>query len=112
MQIDSPFLKVLSNVAADETTSQEFGIDACDRLELGVDFKAGVTAGEVILEIAPFGGYTGAWAPLITVTFAAAAPKYMRGQAESAGVVGRVRINTAIANGVIDAYVMRQISGR
>jgi hypothetical protein len=108
MIFDANPLKVLDNQSALNTTSPEFGINGFERLELGVDFKTGVSAGEVVLEVAPFGGYTGAWAPLVTVTFAPspAAPKFMRGQAENDARVGRVRINTALAGGVCDAYVM------
>jgi hypothetical protein len=112
MIFDATPLKVLENVSALNTTSQEFGINAFERLELGVDFKAGVTAGAVVLEVAPFSGYIGEWAPLITVTFAGTAPKYMRGQAENDALVGRVRVSTLIANGVADAFIQRAMTGR
>jgi len=112
MIFDANPLKLLENVSALNTTSAEFGINAFERLELGVDFKTGVTAGEVVLEVAPFAGYTGAWAPLITVTFAPAAPRFRRGQAENDARVGRVRISQVITGGVCDAYVNRMMTGR
>lgn len=112
MTFDSNALKVLENVSGLNETSAEFGINAFDRLQLDVDFKAGVTAGVFILETAPFSGYTGAWHPLITVTFAGAAPRVMSGTAENGGRVGRVRVSSAVADGVADAYVTRSIVGR
>jgi hypothetical protein len=112
MLFDPTPFKVLENQSALNTTSQEFGINAFERLELGVDFKVSVTAGALILEAAPFSGYTGEWAPLITVTFAGTAPKFMRGQAENDARIGRVRISTALVGGVCDAFVTRAMTGR
>jgi hypothetical protein len=111
MIFDALPLKMLADQSALNSTSAEFGINTFDRLELGVDFKTLVTAGAVVLEVAPFGGYAGTWAPLITVTFSGTAPVFIRGQAENDARIGRVRISTALVGGVCDAYVNRAMTG-
>src|SRR5262245_3438504 len=112
MNFDATPLKVLTDATALDTKSAEFAINAFDRLQLDVDFKTGVTAGALILETAPFSGYTGTWHPLITVTFAGTAPKMMSGTADNGSLIGRVRVSTQVANGVADAYVTRMMTGK
>lgn len=112
MIFDADPLKMLTDVSALNATSEEFGVNAFDRLELAADFKTGVTAGAFVLEVAPFKGYTGTWDPIITVTFNGTAPKTQRASAENASRIGRVRVSTALVGGVGDAYVNRMITGR
>ena len=110
MLFDPVPLKVLDNVSTG--TSAEFDLGAIDRVTLAVDFKTGVTAGVLVLEVAPFGGYTGTWATVLTVTFAGTAPNIGRTQGEICARVGRVRITTNLTGGNCDAYVERSLVGK
>ncbi len=112
MIFDPVPLKLLDNQSALNTLSQEFGLNAFDAVELSVDFKAGVTAGAVVLEVAPFGGYTGAWDTVLTATFSGTAPQIQREETDIVARVGRLRISTALTGGVCDAYVSRSITAK
>jgi hypothetical protein len=75
--------------------------------ELGIYvlFKAGVSAGVVLVEGAHADDFTGTWATLATINWAAA------NRVHFAAVTGvhkavRVRISTAIAEGVADAWAV------
>lgn len=103
-------LKMLDNV--NTGTSQEFALNAFDRVELAVDFKTGVNAGVVILESAPFAGYTGTWFEEVAVTFSGTAPCVIKGQKDISARIGRLRVKTPLVGGNCDAYVSRQIIGK
>lgn len=68
-------------------------------------FGAGVGAGAVVVESSHDPAYTGAWALLATVTFAAAT------KAHEVAVAGphmalRHRISVGITGGTVDSYIM------
>lgn len=110
MSFDPNPLQVLVNAGAG--TSAEFPLNAFDRVALDVEFKTGVTAGVVVLEVAPYSGFSGTWATVLTATFAGAAPNINHQQADITARVGRVRVSTALTGGVCDAYVDRRIIGK
>jgi hypothetical protein len=112
MMFDPNPLKFLENVSALNATSEEFAINAFDRLELIGDFKTGVTAGAFVLEVAPFKGYTGTWDTIATVTVSGTGPVTKRSSVENGSRIGRVRVSVAFVGGVGDAYVNRMITGK
>lgn len=110
MLLDAKPVKVLSDAAAGDTLSAAFGLT--DEILVMVEFKTGVSAGVVRLESAPRADYAGTWKTEGEITFAGTAPLTLSDRIIPEGVVGRLRISTAIADGVIDAYIQRNFTGR
>lgn len=100
--------KLLAAQADDETTSEVIGpgiAPRCREWTLQVVAGAGVASGQVILETAPDPDYTGAWAALVTLNPAAANTVYT-GSVTGCFLALRVRINTVIGGGTIDAHLV------
>lgn len=112
MMFEPTPIALLQNASALDSKSVEFDLGAIDRVELIIDYKTGVTAGAVVLEVAPFGGYTGTWATVLTATFGGTAPIAVHQQADVAARIGRLRISTALVGGVCDAYLNRALVGK
>lgn len=74
---------------------------ACQETAIYVEWGTGVTAGAVIIESAFTATYAGTWAPLVTVTFAATAPKVDIVQITGVHGTLRTRISTTVANGTV-----------
>lgn len=110
MLLDAVPIKVLADLAALNTLSESFGLT--DEIVIMVEFKTGVTAGVVRLESAPRADYAGTWKTEGEITFAGTAPLTLSDRIIPEGAVGRLRISTAIADGVIDAYIQRNLAGR
>jgi hypothetical protein len=110
MSYDANPLKLLNN--ASNGTSGEIDLNAIDRIALDVDFKTGVTAGAIVFEVAPFAGYTGAWAQVLTVTFGGAAPNIGHADTDLTARIGRARISVPLTGGVCDVYLTRKIIGK
>jgi hypothetical protein len=108
MLLDAKPLEVLSDAAALNTLSAPFGLT--DDLIITIDFKTGVTAGAVQLETAPGADYSGTWNTEATITFAGTAPLTLSDRVIPEGAVGRLRISSAITDGVIDAYIQRSLT--
>lgn len=110
MLLDAKPVKVLEGVSALNTLSAPFGLT--DDIVVMVDFKTGVTAGVVRLESAPGADYAGTWKTEDEITFAGTPPLTLSNRVTPEGAVGRLRISTAIADGIIDAYIQRYLAGR
>jgi hypothetical protein len=110
MLFDAKPVKVLADAAALNTLSEAFGLT--DDIVIMVEFKTGVTAGVVRLESAPRADYTGTWKTEVDITFAGTPPLTLSDRIIPEGAVGRLRISTAIADGVIDAYIERHLTRR
>lgn len=98
--------KVLAAQSADETKSTEVLCAAQTREHTAyVAWSAGCNAGNVVVESAPYKGYTGVWAAIGELPFVAAS------QVDSyrfTGVFGavRLRIETAIGVGTVDGWIL------
>ena len=71
-----------------------------------VVFNAGTSAGVVVVETSHDPNYTGTWANLATVTWAAATKCHVV-QITGNYLALRVRISTAIVGGTVDAHLVQ-----
>lgn len=78
----------------------------CRETAIYVDWGAGVASGVVTVETAVDQNYTGTWAPLSVVTFAATAPKQDVVQITGVHWAIRTRISTIVAGGTINTWLV------
>ncbi len=97
---------LMSGAAADETVSTALGPAKLDKLKnhtFYAAFGAGVTAGVITIETAPYADYAGTWSPIPsgTITFAGTAPNAGHLSIVGAYLALRARISTAVADGTV-----------
>jgi hypothetical protein len=97
--------QVFTGVAADETKSTEV-LCACQTREhtAYVEYGAGTTAGNVVVESAPYKGYTGLWAEVGQIPWSVASKMEMYRFTGCFGAL-RLRVETAIANGTANGWI-------
>lgn len=78
----------------------------CRETAIYVDWGTGVASGAVQIETAVDDNYTGTWAPLQLVTFAAAAPKQDVVQITGVHWAIRTRISTVLAGGTVNTWIV------
>jgi len=79
-------------------------VQKCQRSVIYVIFGAGTSAGTFVVEEAPYEGYTGTWAVIATLAWAAVT------SVKSANIQGphgalRIRCSVAMVGGTADVYV-------
>lgn len=102
------YQKMLANKSADEETSEVLGPGIVSRVRevtLYVTTIGAVTSGQVLLETAPDPAFTGTWAIVATVN-PNATDAVFRSSATGVWLALRVRINTVIGGGAIDAVLV------
>lgn len=90
----------LSAVSTDETTSTPMVTNSAIDLGVYIEWSAGTSAGQLVVEEAWDSSYTGAWSTIGTVNWSAASSTDVYHQTGSFRAL-RVRVNTAIAGGTI-----------
>jgi hypothetical protein len=90
----------LSAVSTDETTSTPIPVNAAIDLGVYVEWSAGTSAGQLVVEEAWDTATTGAWSAVGTINWSAASSTDVFHQTGSFRAL-RVRVNTAIAGGTI-----------
>jgi hypothetical protein len=101
--------KLMDNASTDETLSDEIEVLDADAITAVIEASSGVSAGVVIIEGSNVSGYAGTWLPLVSLTINAAS-KLFEGSISLANGdplvrYVRLRIETAISGGTIDAYL-------
>jgi hypothetical protein len=97
--------KVLAAQSVDETTSTPVFALLYTNLRLLVEWGAGTNAGNVVLEAAESPTYAGPWLSIGAVAFSAASIVTSVAAVNACFPYVRVRIETAIGGGTIDAYL-------
>ena len=97
-------------MAAQSALNTEYVIGIIDgrqmrELAVYVVFGTGCSAGAVVVEESPVADYTGTWANLATVNWAAASRVHAV-HVTGVHLATRIRISTAIVGGTIDVYVI------
>ncbi len=70
-----------------------------------INWGTGVTAGAIAIETAASVGYTGAWAPYVTVAFTGTAPRVDCVQITGAFRTLRTRISQAVVGGTVSTEI-------
>jgi hypothetical protein len=92
-------------------TGPEDGLGVYDWYESIVEWGAGVGAGVVVFEWAPYVGYAGTWLTLATHTFALA-NSVSRNVFQVVGGAVRARVTTPVTGGTINVKRNLQVSGK
>ena len=92
-------------------TGPEESVRVYDQYESSVDWGAGVSAGVVVFEWAPFPGYSGNWFTLATHTFSAPAI-VTRNLFQVVGGYIRARVSTPVTGGVVTVRRSLQVVGK
>ena len=90
----------LSAVSTDETTSTPMPVNSAIDLGVYVEWSAGTSAGQLVIEEAWDSSYTGVWSTVGTINWSAVSSTDVFHQTGSFRAL-RVRVNTAIAGGTI-----------
>ena len=109
-------IKVLNDIATDETLSDPVFVGDAIGVTLLVDAQASVSGGVVELEAAPTADYAGTWRQLGTVTTNAASKIFscsigMGNDNSGAGLPQmyvRAHISTVISGGTVDVYIIKR----
>jgi|TARA_R110002110_G_scaffold110087_18_gene274588 hypothetical protein len=90
----------LDAVSTDETTSTPMPVNSAIDLGVYVEWSAGTSAGQLVVEEAWDSSYTGTWSTIGTINWSAVSSTDVYHQTGSFRAL-RVRVNTAIAGGTI-----------
>lgn len=99
--------KVLAGVSAGSTTHTPVDMSGYELVSMVVVTSAGVSGGEVVLELSPDPAFAGTWVSLLNISLGT--PNAVNKTGTSNGVTSlyaRARINSAIIGGTVDVWIV------